>query len=170
MVMIQRCTSPIWALSLCWFRIILFCTIWEIQPDHKVKYLLRHYHCFMNLQVCNVYHISSIRLKTQRRIPSICILSLWMDSHAPMYALGETAWTSGRIIHHFFMNWQKSIIFTIVRQFKPKHNVAHLQYQFFCGLMQNTPVYTFGDIAWIRGRLFTKFLSFFMNLKSLSFL
>ena len=41
------------------------------------------------------------------------------------------------------MNSQKSIIFTIVRQFEPKHDVF---------------------IAWTRGRTFTKLLSTLINL------
>ena len=31
----------------------------------------------------------------------------------------------------FFMNLPKSISFIIGRQFEPKHDVAHLQYQFY---------------------------------------
>ena len=76
MIMIQCCTSPIWALSLCSFRITPLCTIWEIHTGYKVAYLLRFYHFFTNSQkVSNFYHFSSIRFKTRSCIPSICVLS-----------------------------------------------------------------------------------------------
>ena len=67
----------------------------------------------------------------------------------------------------FFMKLQKSVIFIIFHQFDSKRNVAYHQYQFYSFFVfdKNTPMYTFGEIAWIRGRIFTKLLSFFMNLK-----
>ena len=56
---------------------------------------------------------------------------LWIDNSTPMYALGDTAWTRGRISTKRlsnFMNLQKSVILTIFHRFDPKHDVAHLQY------------------------------------------
>ena len=162
MVMIQRCTSPIWALSLCWFRITLFCTIWEIQPDHKVKYLLRHYHFFMNLQVCNFYHISSIRLKTQRRIPSICILSLcrWIVTLQCM--LWEKQ--PGHEVEYFIIFYELTKVYHFYNcssiQTKTQRSTPSISVLFFCGLIQNTPMYTFGDIAWIRVEYLLSFYHF----------
>ena len=73
---------------------------------------------------------------------------------------------------NFFYEFTKAYLFYNCRSIrtKPRRSTPSISVLFFCGLIKNTPVYTFGDIAWTRGRICTKFLSFFMNLKSLSFL
>ena len=72
-----------------------------IPSFHGGLIFTRRLSLFMNLQVCNFYHISSIRWKnaTSHNLQS----SLWMDSHAPVYALRKTGWTRGRIFYHFFL-------------------------------------------------------------------
>ena len=50
-----------------------------------------------------------------------------------MYTFGDIAWTRGRIFTkflYFFMNFEKSIIFTNFHRFEQKHNVAHLLFMF----------------------------------------
>ena len=92
---------------------------------------------------------------------STCFILLRIDNNTPMYTFGDIAWTRGRIFtefSYFFMNFEKSVIFTIFHRFERKHNVAHLLLSFYpCAQSENYPLRTFGDIAWTRGRIFTKF-------------
>ena len=55
----------------------------------------------------------------------MCSISLWIDNNTSMYALGDTAWTRGRIFTKRLSNFMN---LTIFHQFDPKHDVAHLQY------------------------------------------
>ena len=70
------------------------------------------------------------------------------------------------------MKLEKSVIFTIFHRFERKYDVTHLQYLLYLlRIDNNTLMYAFGDIAWTRGRTFTKCSSFFYEFrKSLSFL
>ena len=67
------------------------------------------------------------------------------------------------IINRIIKSFQKSVITyrsEIFNQFEQKHDVAHPS---MCGLRidNDTLMYTFGEIAWTRGWIFTKFSCIF---------
>ena len=103
-----------------------------------------------------------------------CFILLRIDNNTPMYTFGDIAWTRGRIFtefSYFFMKFEKSVIFTIFHRLN-ENTTLHTFNTCFILLRidKNTPMYTFGDIAWTRGRIFTEFSYFLWILKSLSFL
>ena len=78
-----------------------------------------------------------------------------------MYALADTTWTQGRIFTKIlsdFMNIQKSVTLTIfidLIQNTTLHtfNMCLIRIR----MDNNIPMYTLGDTAWTRGRIFPKF-------------
>ena len=100
---------------------------------------------------------------------NICSIHLRIDNNAPMYALGDTAWTRGRIFSKFFIKFYGFI------------NVCHFDNcpsiriktqrctPSMCSISlwidNSTLMYALGDTAWTRGQIFAKILSHFMNLQ-----
>ena len=105
---------------------------------------------------------------------STCFILLRIDNNTPMYTFGDIAWTWGRIFTEFsyFLWILKSLSFLQFFIDSKENSTLHTFNTCFILLRidNNTPMYTFGDIAWTRGRIFTEFSYFLWILKSLSFL
>ena len=113
---------------------------------------------FMNLKSLSFlqFNIDSNENTTLHTFNTCCIL-LQIDNNIPMYTFGDIAWKRGRTFTKFlsfFMNLEKSVIFTNFHRFEGKHNIAHLLLMFYpCVQSKHFPLRTFGDMAWTRGRI-----------------
>ena len=86
----------------------------------------------------------------------MCLISLWMSNHAPIYAVGDTAWTRHRLFYHYSRIY-KSLFF--LQLFIDLNQNTMLNTVNMCFILlrdgNNTPVLAMGDTAWTRGQIFT---------------
>ena len=78
--------------------------LYEIQPGHEIEYFLRFYHILWIYKSLSFWQFSiNSNQNTTLHTFNICFIHLRIDNNAPMYALGDTAWTRDRIFTKDFI-------------------------------------------------------------------